>query len=417
MTEPSSSALQAGDVPDARAARDSKGHFNQAFKLAAVRYALGCGKSQRAAAREMGVSDKTLGGWVCDARPRGGPSPGRKPRRGRRRCREIRRTRPPAGPDPRSAGGQRAADRRTGLFKKSGGLLRGPVPGRFKVIHDNRHVFAVALMCDLLGVSRQGYYDWTRRVRRKPSARSVRREQIVAAIRRSHAASRGRYGSPRIHSDLLEQGIACCVNTVARRMREHGIASTVRRKFRVTTTDSNHDHSVFANRLDRQFGAGAPDRKWAADITYVPTGEGFLYLAGVVDLYSRRIVGWCMKETLHADLCVEALEMALARRRPVAGLLHHSDRGCQYASDVYQDKLDAFGLQCSMSGVANCWDNAVVESLWASLKTELVYQEKFATRQAARDAIFEWIEVWYNRQRRHSALGYVSPAAFEAVRN
>ena len=201
-------------------------------------------------------------------------------------------------------------------------------------------------------------------------------------------------------------------------MKEHGIASTtVRRKFRVTTTDSNHDRPVFANRLDRQFDADAPDRKWAADITYVPTDEGFVYLAGVVDRFSRRIVGWCMNETLHADLCVEALEMALIRRRPAAGLLHHSDRGCQYVSDSYQAKLSAFGLDCSMSGVGDCWDNAVVESLWAGLKTELVYQQKFATRQAARDAIFEWIEVRYNRQRRHRSLGYVSPETFEAMHN
>jgi putative transposase len=285
------------------------------------------------------------------------------------------------------------------------------------VIHDNRHGFDVRVMCRLCGVSRQGYYDWARRARRTPSARSVRREQVVAAIRRSHAASRGRYGSPNVHRDLLEQGVACCVNTVAKRMKEHGIASTVRRKFRVTTTDSNHDRPVFANRLGRDFRAHAPDLKWAADITYVPTSEGFLYLAGVVDLYSRRVVGWCMKETLQADLCVEALEMALARRRPGAGLLHHSDRGCQYASGAYQDKLEAFGLRCSMSGAGNCWDNAVVESLWASLKAELIYQQKFATRQQARDAIFEWIEVWYNRRRRHSSLGYVSPEAFEAMRN
>lgn len=282
------------------------------------------------------------------------------------------------------------------------------------MIYDNRHAFAIGLMCDLLGVSRQGYYDW---LGRPPSARAVRQGQVVEAIRRSHAASRGRYGSPNIHRDLLEQGVACCVNTVARRMKEHGIASTIRRKFRVATTDSSHDGPVFANRLDRDFDADAPDRKWAADITYVPTGEGFVYLAGVIDLYSRRVVGWCMKETLHSDLCVEALEMALARRRPGAGLLHHCDRGCQYASGAYQAKLTAFGLESSMSGVGDCWDNAVIESLWASLKTELVYQENFATRQAARDAIFEWIEVWYNRKRRHSSLGYVSPEAFEAMRN
>ena len=221
-------------------------------------------------------------------------------------------------------------------------------------------------MCELLGVSRQGYYDW---VDRPASPASLRREAIVVAIRQSHVDSRCRYGSPNVHQDLLAQGIACCVNTVAKRMREHGIRSIVGRKFRVTTTDSNHDHPVFENRLDRDFAADAPDRKWAADITYVDTDEGFLYLAGVVDLFSRRIVGWSMRDTLHADLCAEALEMALANRRPGGHpLLHHSDRGCQYAGRQYQAKLGEFGLTCSMSRVGNCWDNAVVESLWASLR-------------------------------------------------
>ena len=282
------------------------------------------------------------------------------------------------------------------------------------MIKDNRDRFDVRLMCDLLDVSRQGYYDW---LDRPASPSALRRVAIVAAIRQSHVESACRYGSPNVHRDLLDAGVACCVNTVAKRMKEHGIRSIVNRKFRVTTTDSNHDHPVFENRLDRDFAADAPDRKWAADITYVPTGEGPLYLAGVVDLYSRKVVGWSMRDTLHADLCVEALEMALANRRPRHPLLHHSDRGCQYAGRQYQAKLGQHALTCSMSRVGNCWDNAVVESLWASLKNELVHQRTFATRQEAKDAIFEWIVVWYNRKRRHSSLGYVSPEAFEAQRN
>jgi len=282
------------------------------------------------------------------------------------------------------------------------------------VIHDHLEHFEVTLMCDLLEVSRQGYYDW---IDRPASASSLRREVMVDAIRQAHVDSHCRYGSPNIHQDLLEKGLECCVNTVARRMKEQGIRSNVNQKFRVTTTDSAHDHPVFENRLDRDFAAAAPDQKWAADITYIPTDEGFVYLAGVVDLFSRKIVGWCMKETLHADLCVEALEMALASRRPRRPLLHHSDRGCQYAGKQYQDKLSQFTLQCSMSRVGNCWDNAVVESLWASLKNELVFQRTFATRQQAKDAIFEWIVVWYNRKRRHSSLGYVSPETFEAQQN
>jgi putative transposase len=282
------------------------------------------------------------------------------------------------------------------------------------VIRDNQERFDVRLMCELLGVSRQGYYDW---VDRPAPASAARRTVIVAAIRQSHVESGCRYGSPNVHQELLENGLKCCVNTVAKLMRTHGVRSIVTRRFRVTTTDSNHDHPVFENRLDRDFAADAPDQKWAADITYVPTGEGFVYLAGVVDLYSRKVVGWAVKDTLHADLCVEALEMALADRRPGGPLLHHSDRGCQYAGRQYQAKLGAHALECSTSGVGDCWDNAVVESLWASLKNELVHQRRFATRQEAKDAIFEWIVVWYNRRRRHSSLGYVSPEAFEAQRN
>jgi len=285
------------------------------------------------------------------------------------------------------------------------------------MIHDNQHEFDVVLMCRILQVSRQGYYDWIDRIDRPASPAAVRRDGIVNAIRQSHAESCCRYGSPNIHKDLLEQGIFCCVNTVARCMKNHGIASIVHRKFRITTTDSNHDRPVFENRLDRDFNATAPNQKWAADITYIHTDEGFVYLAGVVDLFSRKIVGWSINDTLHTDLCVEALEMALADRRPGGGLLHHSDRASQYAGDQYQAKLSEFDLQCSMSRVGNCWDNAVVESLWASLKTELIFQRNFQTRQQAADAVFQWIVVWYNRKRRHSSLGYVSPETFEAQQN
>ena len=282
------------------------------------------------------------------------------------------------------------------------------------MIHDHAKVFEVALMCELLEASRQGYYDW---VDRPASPLSIRRDQTVAAIRLAHVESHCRYGSPNIHRDLLENGMKCCLNTVAKYMKENGIASCVHKKFRVTTTDSSHPHPVFENRLDRDFTATGMNRKWAADITCIHTHEGFLYLAGIVDLFSRRIVGWAMKDTLHADLCVEALEMALVNRRPKHPVLHHSDRGCQYAGKQYQDKLIEFSLECSMSGVGNCWDNAVVESLWASLKNELVFQRTFATKQEAMDAIFEWIVVGYNRKRRHSSLGYVSPEAFEAKQN
>lgn len=282
------------------------------------------------------------------------------------------------------------------------------------MIHDQLTHFDLTLMCDLLEVSRQGYYEW---VDRPVSPLSLRRAKIVSALRLAHVESHCRYGSPNLHRDLLEKGVKCCLNTVAKYMKEHGIASCVSGKFRVTTTDSNHPHPIFDNRLNRDFAATGMNQKWAADITYIHTGEGFLYLAGIVDLFSRKIVGWSMKDTLHSDLCVEALEMALVNRRPGQPVLHHSDRGCQYAGKQYQDKLTEFTLECSMSRVGNCWDNAVVESLWASLKNELVFQRNFATKQEAKDAVFEWIEVWYNRKRRHSSLGYLSPEAFEAKQN
>lgn len=282
------------------------------------------------------------------------------------------------------------------------------------MIHDNKDSFDIAMMCELLEVTRQGYYEW---IDRPLCASALKRERIIDAIRLAHVESHCLYGSPNIHQDLVEQGISCCVNTVAKLMKDNHIASIVNQKFRVCTTDSDHDQPVFENVMDRAFVADKINQKWACDITYVHTDEGFLYLAGVVDLFSRKIVGWSMKDTLHTDLCVEALEMALAARRPGKGLLHHSDQGSQYCSDPYQTQLKNFRINCSMSRVGNCWDNAVVESLWASLKCELVYQRKFKTKQEAQQAIFQWIVIWYNRKRRHSSLSYLSPEAFEAMQN
>ena len=282
------------------------------------------------------------------------------------------------------------------------------------MIHLHKEDFDVALMCDALEVSRQGYYD---SIDRPVCDRDLKRQTLDAAIRLAHIESQCRYGSPNIHAELTEKGIECCVNHVALRMQALGIRSVVNKKFRVSTTDSNHDLPVHENALDRDFVATLPNQKWVADITYIHTDEGFVYLAGVVDLFSRKIVGWCMKDSLHSDLCVEALELALARRKPGKGLLHHSDRGSQYAGGQYQNKLGEFDLTCSMSRVGNCWDNAVMERVWASLKTELVYQRHFKTKQEAIDAIFEWIEVWYNRKRKHSSLNYLSPETYESQLN
>jgi transposase InsO family protein len=240
-----------------------------------------------------------------------------------------------------------------------------------------------------------------------------RRHILLVEIRAIHAQFKARYGSPRIHAELVARGHDCCVNTVAKLMREAGIAAKTARKFRCTTTDSDHDLPVAENLLDRQFDAAAPNESWVADITYIPTREGWLYLAAVEDLYSRRVVGWAMDEHMESRLVVDALAMAVQRRLPDEGLLAHSDRGSQYASEHYQRLLAKHGIQCSMSRRADCWDNAPMESFFASLKKELVHDADFATRLEARAAIFEYIEVFYNNQRRHSSLGYVSPAEYE----
>jgi transposase InsO family protein len=270
-------------------------------------------------------------------------------------------------------------------------------------------------MCDALAVSVGGYYAWKAR---PASARAGRRERVVAEIRAAHAASRGTYGSPRVHAELKEAGVAACENTVAKYMRQESIvAVTHRRRPGVRTTDSSHGHPVAENVLARDFHADAPDRKWCVDITYVATGEGWLYLAAVMDLCSRRIVGWAMADHLRSELCDDALRMAVANRRPGTGLPHHGDRGVQYCCHAYRALLEQAGMLCSMSGRSDCYDNAAMESFWGTLKREHVYLTAFATRAEARLSLFEYIEVFYNRRRRHSAIGYKSPEAFEASLN
>jgi putative transposase len=271
--------------------------------------------------------------------------------------------------------------------------------------------FSIELLCDVLEVSRSGYYDW---LGRPPGTRRRRREDLAVAVRAAHERSRRTYGSPRVHAELKAAGVKVCENTVARVMKEEGLRSKVKRRFVPITTDSNHAWAVAPNLLDQSFASATPDAVWVADLTYVWTDEGWLYLAAVLDLCSRKIVGWAMAEHLRAELCVDALNMALQRRRPGADLLHHSDRGVQYACEQYQAALAEQGITCSMSRKGNCYDNATMESFFGTLKTEEVYQQDYATREQARQAIFEYIEVFYNRQRRHSALGYVSPEAFEA---
>lgn len=278
--------------------------------------------------------------------------------------------------------------------------------------HQDEH--CIQHMCRALGVSTSGYYA---RRKRQPSTLQQRREMMLEKIRRAFADSRQTYGSPRIHRELQEQGEKVCENTIARWMREYDIKARRQKRFIPCTTDSNHEYAVTENLLGRNFNCDAPNKKWVCDITYIPTREGWLYLSAVMDLYSRKIVGWSMGNHLRVELVSNALKMALLRRQPGAGLLHHSDRGVQYACTDYHQLTDSHGIVCSMSRTGNCYDNAVMESFWSKLKTECVYRETYSTSQAARQSIFEYIEMFYNRKRRHSSLGYVSPEAFEAARN
>lgn len=276
----------------------------------------------------------------------------------------------------------------------------------------SRDRWPVKVMCRVLKVSRGGYYGWTRR---GPSRRSRRNDELIAKIRKVHQENRELYGSPRVHRALLIDGEVVSRNTVARLMRTAKIRAKTRKRFAPRTTDSRHRQPVADNVLNRDFTADGVNRKWVADITYVASGEGWLYVAAVLDCFSRKIVGWSMADHMQTELVADALKMALLRRDAGGDLLHHSDRGVQYASDEYQRLLDRHGVTVSMSGVGDCYDNAMMESFWATLKCELVHQQRYATHEQARRSIFEYIEVFYNRRRLHSSLGYQSPDSFEAA--
>ncbi len=267
-------------------------------------------------------------------------------------------------------------------------------------------------MCELLSVSASGFYAHQKR----PMSRRARdNQELVGHIRRVHQESRQTYGSPRVHAQLRAEGQRCGLNRIARLMKKHHIQAK-RRKKRRKTTNSQHGYPVAPNLLQRQFQAEHPNTKWLSDITYIPTANGWLYLAVVLDLFSRRIVGWAMDRHMHVSLPVRALKMALTTRQPQPGLLHHSDRGSQYAGSAYQRLVAAYQIQSSMSGTGNCFDNAPVESFFGTLKRELVHFRSYQTRREARLDIFEYIEGFYNTRRRHSTLGYLSPLDFEGSR-
>jgi transposase InsO family protein len=282
---------------------------------------------------------------------------------------------------------------------------------RYAFIEAHRPIWPLKAMCRTLKVSKQGYFCW--RDGRESPRRSADRA-LAGRIKAVHDAHRQVYGSPRIHRQLRTEGIRVSRKRVERVMRESGIRVLPKRRF-VRTTDSDHDSPIAPNLLDQDFRASRPNQRWVTDITYIPTGEGWLYLAAIIDLFSRRVVGWAMDEHMDRTLVLRALDMALRNRIPAKGLIHHSDRGSQYASEDYRQALAAMGIVASMSRRGNCYDNAVIESFWHSLKNELVHRQHFSTRDEATVLIFDYIESFYNRVRLHSSLGYRSPESFEAA--
>ena len=284
---------------------------------------------------------------------------------------------------------------------------------RYRFVAAERASYPVRRLCGVVGVAVSGFYAW---LRRAPSRRREDDQRVSERIKEVFTSRRRTYGSPRIHAELRDAGIRISRKRVARLMREGGLTAAIRRRFPRTTHSRHDDHAVAPNLLEQDFAADRPDTVWLADISYIPTGEGWLYLAAIKDMATREIVGWSMSDSLEAGSACEALRMAIQRRQPPAGLIHHSDRGVQYAGKDYQAILARHGLHCSMSRRGNCYDNAPMESFFGSLKNELVHRTSFPTREAARRALFDYIEVFYNRRRRHSGLGYLTPAqAYEQM--
>ena len=283
---------------------------------------------------------------------------------------------------------------------------------RFAFIEQHVGAYPVRLMCRVLEVSPSGYYAWRSR---PESPRALANRQIVNEIRRIEVRHQGRYGSPRMHAALRAEGHRCSRGRVERLMRRHRIRALAGRRYRPCTTNSRHYLAVAPNVLAQRFEAPAPNRIWLADITYIPTGEGWLYLAALLDVATRKIVGWAMRDHMRTELALSALMMAVQRQRPGRGLVHHSDRGSQFAAEAYAEQLALIGATASMSRTGNCYDNAPMESFFHTLKVELVHQRRWATRDVARRDLFGYIEGYYNRARIHSALGYLTPEQAEQM--
>jgi len=282
---------------------------------------------------------------------------------------------------------------------------------RIRFIEDHRDQFPVTWMCKVLAVSPSGYYAWRQR---PPSAREMANRGLYKKIETVYNENHGVYGSPRIYHELKDQGVACSENRIARLMRLRGLQAKQSKRFK-TTTKRNKAHAAAPNLLKRDFTADRPDQKWLADITYIATLEGWLYLAAILDLHTRRIVGWAMSDRMTSDLTMAALGMALLQRQPDAGLIHHSDQGSQYTDQAYQALLKDRGIRASMNGAGSWYDNAPMESFFATLKSELVHHCVYHTRDEAKADVFYYIESFYNRRRRHSALDYLSPEVYEQL--
>ncbi|HRM94263.1 IS3 family transposase [Diaphorobacter limosus] len=299
------------------------------------------------------------------------------------------------------------------IGKKSRGVLRAGHAARYAWIHQMRKLYPVSVSCGVLEVSASGYFNWLRR-RESGHGGPARRhsdEALLAYMRAIHAEVKGEYGWPRMHKELLARGIRVGKDRVRKLMQQHGIRAKTKRKF-VVTTDSRHSLPVAPDLVQRRFNPEAPNQLWSGDITYIQTDEGWLYLAAVIDLFNRQVVGWSLQPHMQASLVKDALAMAWWRRRPPPGLIFHSDRGSQYCSHEFQDALKDWGMRSSMSRKGNCWDNAPTESFWGRLKTASVHGCKFATREQARQAVMDWM-AFYNHRRLHSSLGYLSPMQYE----
>jgi len=372
--------------------------FTKEFEDEAVRLVATSGRTQREVAEDLGVGLSTLVRWIGRRRDRLTEMPGETPqadlaaelKRLRRENEILRQERD-------------ILKRATAFFRPGGKSMR------FALVDQAKKDFPVHRLCQVLGVSQSGYFAWKDR----PASRRQRDDMVMLAhVRSAFALSNGTYGSPRMTRELQDDGFAIGRRRTARLMRENGLRGRQKRRFK-RTTDSEHSWPIAPNIIDQDFTATAPNQKWGVDISYVWTREGWLYLAVVLDLFSRRVVGWAVGDRLHRDLALAALRKALVMRRPPEGLIHHSDRGSQYCSVDYQAELHRHGIRISMSGKGNCYDNAMVETFFKTIKSELVWRTVFYTRDQAAQAIARYIDGFYNPVRRHSALDYISPAQFE----